>query len=414
MARICLANALSQPDVSADAIAHALQSDRSAIAVVTSEAELASVERAIGGNRELLRRCIRLGEACDQTSSIGAEARIACEGRAARAIAQDPSSIELFALAQRVAATSVSVLISGSSGTGKEVLARVLHEHSARSAAPFVAVNCAAIPDSMLEALLFGHEKGAFTGASGAQPGKFELADGGTLLLDEVTEMPLALQAKLLRVLQEREVERLGARAPKAVDVRVVATSNRDLKQAVADGVFREDLYFRLCVFPLRMPDLAERPGDIPALVSAFVERYSRGGSTPTVSSEAMGALLSHTWPGNVRELENAIQRALVLNTGAPIEVADLMLQPVHRSDADAVLGAGNLDGERSRAERELIVDALRRCNLERRVTAEQLGISERTLRHKLKQFRDRGDDLLAAAAMATKTNASVGESNHV
>ena len=206
------------------------------------------------------------------------------------------------------------MLLNGESGTGKEVLARFIHSHSKRSAGPFVAVNCAAIPEQMLEAVLFGHEKGAFTGAQARSVGKFEQANGGTLLLDEVTEMDLGLQAKLLRVLQEREVEPLGASKPVALDVRVLATSNRDLEQAVRDGAFREDLYYRLSVFPLRIPPLRERPGDIGALTARFVA--ARSARPLTVSPAALARLQAYAWPGNVRELENVVQRALLLADG--------------------------------------------------------------------------------------------------
>ncbi len=225
-------------------------------------------------------------------------------------IAEDPRSRALLELAARVAQSDVTVLLTGESGTGKEVYARFIHAHSKRNAGPFIAVNCAAIPDQMLEALLFGHEKGAFTGAQARSTGKFVQANGGTILLDEITEMDLSLQAKLLRVLQEREVEPLGASKPIALDVRVLATSNRDLEQTVRDGEFREDLYYRLSVFPLQIPPLRERPGDVVALARRFVA--ARGGAN-SLSDAALSRLVSYAWPGNVRELENAMQRALLL-----------------------------------------------------------------------------------------------------
>ncbi len=232
------------------------------------------------------------------------------------AVAEDPRSRALLDLAARVAQSDVTVLLTGESGTGKEVYARFIHARSKRSAGPFIAVNCAAIPEQMLEALLFGHEKGAFTGAQARSTGKFVQANGGTILLDEITEMDLSLQAKLLRVLQEREVEPLGASKPVALDVRVLATSNRDLEQTVRDGEFREDLYYRLSVFPLQIPPLRERPGDVIALARRFVA--ARGG-THSLSDAALARLVSYAWPGNVRELENAMQRALLLCDAAGV-----------------------------------------------------------------------------------------------
>ena len=218
-------------------------------------------------------------------------------------------------MAQRVAATVATVMITGESGTGKEVVARFIHRSSPRAGGPFVAINCAAIPENLLEATLFGHEKGAFTGAQQSQSGKFEQAQGGTLLLDEVSEMPLALQAKLLRVLQEKEVERVGGRKAIALDVRVLATSNRDLVAEVKRGGFREDLYYRLNVFPLEMPALRERPADIVPLAQQFLGRFAAGFGRAGISLSAGAArqLTQYDWPGNIRELENVIQRALIL-----------------------------------------------------------------------------------------------------
>ena len=243
-------------------------------------------------------------------------------------VANDPASRELFAIAQRVAQTDATVLLTGESGVGKEVVARFIHRNSARKAGPFVAINCAAIPDSLLEATLFGYEKGAFTGAQQAQAGKFEQAQNGTLLLDEVTEMPMSLQAKLLRVLQEREVERVGGKKPVALNIRIVATSNRDMADAVAKGVFREDLYYRLNVFPIAIPSLRQRPEDIVAIARHFVTehggRFGRTGMTLSPSAEA--ALSIHAWPGNIRELENVIQRALIMAPGNTIEPEALNL----------------------------------------------------------------------------------------
>ena len=244
-------------------------------------------------------------------------------------IAQEAASKQLLALAVRVAQSDSTVLISGESGTGKEVLARYIHQQSPRASKPFVAINCAAIPDNMLEATLFGHEKGAFTGAIASQPGKFELAEGGTLLLDEISEMPLALQAKLLRVLQEREVERVGARKPVALDIRVIATTNRDLAEEVRAGRFREDLFYRISVFPMAWAPLRQRPADILPLAERLLSAHAAKmrQPLPRLTSEACQCLLAHGWPGNVRELDNAIQRALILQQGGRIRPEDLCLE---------------------------------------------------------------------------------------
>ena len=321
-------------------------------------------------------------------------------------VAVDPSSRQLLELAARIARSDSTVLLSGESGTGKEVLARYIHRRSARSAEPFVAINCAAIPDNMLEATLFGHEKGAFTGAIAAQPGKFEQAEGGTLLLDEISEMPLGLQAKLLRVLQEREVERVGGRKPIALDIRVLATTNRDLASEVAAGRFREDLYYRLCVFPLRLQPLRERRADILPLAERLLARHAaKMKHAPARLSEAARAsLLAHPWPGNVRELDNAMQRALILQHGGVIEAADFCLAgsvpsmvPASCAAApllpDAPASAG-LEEDVRRHEFQRILDTLKAERGRRKETAERLGISPRTLRHKLAQMRDAGFDV--------------------
>lgn len=241
---------------------------------------------------------------------------------------EDPSTGELLQLAAKAAASDVTVMITGPSGSGKEVLSRYVHDNSSRASGPFVAINCAAIPDTMLESTLFGYEKGAFTGAVQACPGKFEQAQGGTILLDEITEMDLNLQSKLLRVLQEKEVERLGGRKTIALDVRVIATSNRDLKQAVAENKFREDLYYRLNVFPLRWKPLCQRIGDVLPLARFFLQRHASENSRaiPELSKEAIARLESYSWPGNVRELENVMQRALIICNGNVIEASDLIL----------------------------------------------------------------------------------------
>ncbi|MFM7625496.1 MAG: sigma-54 interaction domain-containing protein, partial [Gammaproteobacteria bacterium] len=235
-------------------------------------------------------------------------------------VAVDPKSRRLIELARRVAGAECTVLVTGESGTGKEVLARFIHRQSSRSSRPFVAVNCAAIPESMLEGVLFGYERGAFTGAHAAHAGKFEQAQGGTLLLDEITEMPVGLQAKLLRVLQEREVDRIGGRMPVPLDVRVVATSNRRLADEVRAGRFREDLYYRLAVFPLEIAPLRERREDILPIAMQWLALHGAGRATPALSADAVDALLMHDWPGNARELGNALQRALILCNGPLVE----------------------------------------------------------------------------------------------
>jgi two-component system response regulator FlrC len=239
----------------------------------------------------------------------------------------DPASRQLMALANRVAATDVTVFINGPTGTGKEVLARFIHNQSSRKGNAFVAVNCAAIPENMLEAILFGHEKGSFTGASTANKGIFRAADGGTLLLDEISEMPLSLQAKLLRALQERKVTPLGSQREIDVDVRVLATTNREMLQEIRDGKFREDLFYRLNVFPLSTQHLAQRPDDIVPISSILLARHSgASGAVPTIDDDAKKLLLSYGWPGNVRELENVLQRALVLSSGGKIMAGDIMV----------------------------------------------------------------------------------------
>lgn len=339
-------------------------------------------------------------------------------------VAQEPASLQLLELAARVARSDSTVLISGESGTGKEVLARYIHQQSPRASKPFIAINCAAIPDNMLEATLFGHEKGAFTGAIAAQPGKFELADGGTILLDEISEMPLGLQAKLLRVLQEREVERVGARKPIELDIRVLATTNRDLAGEVAAGRFREDLYYRLSVFPLAWRALRERPADILPLAERLLGKHVKKMNHAPVrfSAEARQALVSHPWPGNVRELDNAIQRALILQQGGLIQPHDLCLTaPIGMAvapvsvplspvaavfpapvglpaspAATAADAAGALGEDLRRHEFQMIIDTLRSERGRRKEAAERLGISPRTLRYKLAQMRDAGMDVEA------------------
>ena len=326
-------------------------------------------------------------------------------------IAVEPASAQLLELAARVARSDSTVLISGESGTGKEVLARYIHQQSHRASQPFIAINCAAIPDNMLEATLFGHEKGSFTGAIAAQAGKFEQADGGTLLLDEISEMPLGLQAKLLRVLQEREVERVGARKPISLDIRVVATTNRDLAGEVAAGRFREDLYYRLSVFPLAWRPLRERTADILPLAERLLAKHvnKMKHAAAKLSPAAQACLTGYTWPGNVRELDNAIQRALILQQGGLIQPQDFCLAgpvtfaalPVSAPTPVVVReveieadSAGALGDDLRRREFQMIIDTLRSERGRRKEAAEKLGISPRTLRYKLAQMRDAGMDV--------------------
>lgn len=330
-------------------------------------------------------------------------------------VAVEASSQQVLALARRVAATDSTVLICGESGTGKEVLARFIHRQSPRANGPFIAINCAAIPENMLEAMLFGHEKGAFTGAHQSMPGKFEQANGGTLLLDEISEMALPLQAKLLRVIQEREVERLGGRRTIALDVRILATTNRDLRGEVAAQRFREDLYYRLSVFPLQWLPLRARTGDIAPLAERLLlhhaSRMGRSGVRLDASAEL--ALRTHPWLGNVRELDNVMQRALILQAGPVISAVDLCLDPFAAGSAAgsatgsaAGVGAtspaaqeeslGGLDTDLQRRESEIILDMLRETRGSKKTAAERLGISPRTLRYKLARMRDEGMDVAA------------------
>ncbi len=320
-------------------------------------------------------------------------------------VAEDPRTRDALLLAARVARSEATVLLTGESGTGKEVFARYIHEQSARSGGPFVAINCAAIPDNLLEATLFGYEKGAYTGAQTAQAGKFEQANGGTLLLDEISEMPLSLQAKLLRVLQEREVERVGGKKPVPLDIRVLATSNRDMAEEVKQGGFREDLYYRLNVFPLEIPALRQRPGDIVPLARYFVAVHgSRLSRTARLAAAAEAKLAAYAWPGNVRELENVIQRALILAPDEIIQAEHLMFATgsamLPPSAASASTGAGMAAADQASGdssanmkdlERQHILDTLAAVGGSRRLAVERLGLSERTLRYKLKQYRDEG-----------------------
>ncbi len=365
-----------------------------------------------------------------------------CTSKEGLPVAEDPFSRQLFQLAKKVASSDSTVMISGESGTGKEVLARYIHSQSPRKNKPFIALNCAAIPENMLEAILFGHEKGAYTGAYNSAPGKFEQANGGTILLDEISEMDIGLQAKLLRVIQEREVERVGGRKTISLDVRVLATTNRDLKEYVSEGRFREDLYYRLSVFPMQWRPLRERPLDIVPLAERLLDDHINKMKLPCVSLDysAKTAMQAYPWPGNVRELDNAIQRALILQQGNVISSADLCLDlnggqgfvgetfspdlsvapGVNYSDQESVSppvglvetanlemassdgdGASALGNDLRQREFQIIIDMLRKENGRKKQTAEKLGISPRTLRYKLARMRDCGIDLDAELSAA-------------
>jgi DNA-binding NtrC family response regulator len=317
-------------------------------------------------------------------------------------VARDPAMAALLARAGQLARAEASLLITGESGTGKEVLARHIHAQSRRARGPFVALNCAALPETLLESELFGHEKGAFSGAVAARKGKFEQADGGTLLLDEIGEMDPRLQAKLLRVIQEKEVDRLGGMAPVKVDVRLLAATHRDLAAEVAKGRFREDLYFRLNVLALHIPPLRARPADILPLAEHFCARYARANGVPDrpLSAAARARLLAHPWPGNVRELENCAHRAVLLAEGAEIGPEAIELTPPRSpekpapSDAEAAAPAritGLVGRKVEEVERELIIETLSHCLGNRTRAAEILGISIRTLRNKLGEYRAAG-----------------------
>lgn len=330
-------------------------------------------------------------------------------------IAADMRTRNVLALAAKVAETDASIMLTGESGTGKEVFARYIHQHSRRRNGPFVAINCAAIPENLLEATLFGYEKGSFTGAQSSQAGKFEQAQGGTILLDEISEMPMGLQAKMLRVLQEREVERVGGKKPISLDIRVLSTSNRDMMREVLAGRFREDLYYRLNVFPLAIPSLRERPADVLPLAHHFIERHGeRIGKTAKIADEAAAILAAWRWPGNVRELENTVQRAVIVASGDTITADDVRMclpESLAALQGETMLASTPYEGASAAQsgperqsnqasgkpasmrdlERQHILDTLKEVGGSRKKAVEKLGISERTLRYKLQQYREEG-----------------------
>jgi DNA-binding NtrC family response regulator len=385
------------------AVVNALAAERMAVPVVacgTGDDPEAAVAAIRAGAREFL----PLPPDPDLIAAI----LEAASGESHSMIVHDPMMLAAVQRAEQVARADASVLISGESGTGKEVLARHIHRKSRRMGGPFVALNCAAIPENLLESELFGHEKGAFSGAVARRLGKFEAAHRGTLLLDEISEMDIRLQAKLLRALQEREIDRLGGAAPVKVDVRILATTNRDLNAEVRRGTFREDLYFRLNVVSLRIPALRERPGDIPALAEHFSRKYAVVNGLPyrPLAPDAVTRLISHHWRGNVREMENVIHRAVLLATGPNIATGDIELtQPDgtrQPTDTGATGGIASLVGRRmDEVERDLIIETLGHTLGNRTHAATILGISIRALRNKLRDYTARGVAVPPPAASA-------------
>ncbi len=349
-----------------------------------------------------VKRLLNGGEAEPARPAPPRPAARAGQARERRIVTGNRKMLDLLEMAERTAASRASVLVQGESGTGKELLARFIHEKSDRASGPFVAINCAALPETLLESELFGYEKGAFTGAMARKVGKFELADGGTILLDEISEMDLALQAKLLRVLQEREIDRVGGSAPVAVDVRVIATTNRRMEEFVREGKFREDLYFRLNVIPLVIPPLRERQEDIPLLADHFINRFAAdaGKRMDGVTDGAMEILKNCRWRGNIRELENVMERAVLLARGERIAPEDLFMLPAPGeppppaapeaprampSAAAPYMEPGMTVEE---MERRLILGTLDKVGNNRTKAAEMLGISIRTLRNKLNAYK--------------------------
>ena len=321
--------------------------------------------------------------------------------KAVQIITQDPSMRRILELARQVADSKASVLIQGESGTGKELFARFVHYHSKRRNGPFVAVNCGALPESLLESEMFGHEKGAFTGAVAKKPGKFELAHQGTILLDEITEMAFHLQSKLLRVLQEQEVDRVGGLSPVSVDTRVIATTNRDIRETIEKGDFREDLFYRLNVIPINIPSLRQRKDDIPMLAHHFIEKYNAvdGRNVKSLTKPALGKLMQFPFPGNVRELENVMERAVLLAEGEMIRETDLLLEDQLRGVTETpeptnALSADMLTGPLKEVEKKIIFRTLDQTNGNRTHAAKVLGISVRTLRNKLNEYKENMESL--------------------
>ena len=374
----------------------ALRAERIGVPVVAC-AVAARADEAVAAVRAGAREFLPLPPDPDLIAALLAQA----SGDATAPIARDPAMLACLARAEQVAASDATVLITGESGTGKEILAHHIHRHSRRAAARLVALNCAAIPEALLESELFGHEKGAFSGALARRIGKFEAADGGTLLLDEIAELDIRLQAKLLRALQQREIDRVGGEAPVRVDVRVLAATNRDLRAEAAAGRFREDLLFRLDVISLRIPPLRERPADIPPLAAHFARRYAALNGMPerALAPAAVERLARHAWRGNVRELENTLHRAVLLAAGGTIEAEDIELGPPRPAERGAApvseaqpSGLAGLVGRRmDDVERDLILETLHRTEGNRTHAASMLGISIRALRNKLRDYTRQG-----------------------
>jgi two-component system response regulator FlrC len=375
------------------------QDARVPVAVLSSEG---SVETAVEAMKEGADEYISKGvvpveviqEALAGMLSPSAAAAAAAAGPKDRSIVtSDPRMAKLLEMARAVADSRATVLISGESGTGKELFARYLHDNSARAGGPFVAVNCASLPEGLLESELFGHEKGAFTGAIARKQGRFELANGGTILLDEISEMAVNLQAKLLRVLQEGEIDRVGGKRPVPVDVRVVATTNRDLKEHIAAGSFREDLFYRLNVIPLKVPPLRERGKDVLLLAEHFLARYARENNRPglELSPEARRVLAAQPWPGNVRELQNTMERAVLLAAGSEVTPEALLFDDQAAPAASPAAAAAEASGPPPtlrELERSAISQALEHTEGNRTHAAKLLGISVRTLRNKLNEYK--------------------------
>ncbi len=372
------------------ALVRALAAERIAIAVVACGTH-ADAPAAIRAIRDGAREFLPLPPDPDLIAAI----LQAASGETHAVVARDPAMLATLRRAEQVASAEASVLITGESGTGKEVLARHIHRASRRAAGPFVALNCAAIPENLLESEMFGHEKGAFSGALARRVGKFEAADGGTLLLDEISEMDVRLQAKLLRAIQEREIDRLGGTGPVRVNVRILATSNRDLLADCTAGRFREDLYFRLNVVSLRIPPLRERPGDIAALADHYARHYAgvNGLAVRPLSAAAHLRLVSHGWRGNVRELENTIHRAVLLSPGEQIDAVELPGSPAAPVTVSAAMGgvAGLVGRTMDAVEQDLILQTLSHTLGNRTHAATILGISIRALRNKLRDYAASG-----------------------